>query len=621
ERSVVQGGNNCGGIAGSAAGTIENCHFSGSVFGSQKVGGVAGTSQANICNSRNHGILFGQQTVGAIAGGNTGVVGNCFNSGAIYNEAQAAQFSLMAVEEPMALMSLRSSAFDITQYYGNIAGEGEIQNSYDAAVFTGSSEELLSALNAGAEENSAYTNWTKASAANKGLPYYAAFSGGDGTEANPYRITTIEQLAWLGTLVNEGNDQSGILYQLDADLVLNEGSFVLSSETVQWLDGTGKPRDTAETPVEWIPIGSTATPFAGTLDGNGHTLSGLYCPGETGGLFGNLSGTVKNLLLADGYFANGNNAVAGSGSGTVIHCGSTSAGIGAVLPGETCWDMLSNLPVKADLNATAEHPWHEVPGSDELSFLPTFLPIHYEGGSFENCIEYYVFGEPIISLTEPVRAGAVFAGWNSYENEQSLPTAQFFTDPQGLDITHTQNLFLVANWAEEGNKLQDYCTYIDGTYALTQDVTLAETITLTEDCVLDLNGFTLQGHGDKALLYAEGCMLTLKNSVAETGGILTNAAAAGGLGGQILVPGSTTDITKPEITISSDEEVFTLAIFTPAEGSSGTGYLAKYNNQGKMVSVEKIAEEKTMITKVISAQEIADSFLIRGFLIPDSWLR
>ncbi len=59
----------------------------------------------------------------------------------------------------------------------------------------------------------------------------------------------------------------------------------------------------------WEPIGSSytkTTAFTGTLDGNGHTITGLYI-NQTGdgqdakfaGLFGHMNGTVKNLSLAD----------------------------------------------------------------------------------------------------------------------------------------------------------------------------------------------------------------------------------------------------------------------------------------------------------------------------------
>ena len=51
--------------------------------------------------------------------------------------------------------------------------------------------------------------------------------------------------------------------------------------------------------MEWSPIGGTTKVFAGTLDGNGHTISGLRITnaGEYNGLFYFCSGTVQNLTL------------------------------------------------------------------------------------------------------------------------------------------------------------------------------------------------------------------------------------------------------------------------------------------------------------------------------------
>lgn len=52
---------------------------------------------------------------------------------------------------------------------------------------------------------------------------------------------------------------------------------------------------------EWTPIGNNDNPFTGTFDGKGHTISGLTISnnGNWVGLFGTVTGTVKNLSLVD----------------------------------------------------------------------------------------------------------------------------------------------------------------------------------------------------------------------------------------------------------------------------------------------------------------------------------
>ena len=51
---------------------------------------------------------------------------------------------------------------------------------------------------------------------------------------------------------------------------------------------------------EWIPIGTSAAPFTGNIDGTGYTITNLTYDNESGenvGLFGYNSGTVSNITL------------------------------------------------------------------------------------------------------------------------------------------------------------------------------------------------------------------------------------------------------------------------------------------------------------------------------------
>ncbi len=104
---------------------------------------------------------------------------------------------------------------------------------------------------------------------------------GSGTPAAPYLIQTANDLQVLKLQVNAGNaTYNAATYKLMADITI-----------------------TAD---EWVPIGSTAKPFKGTFDGNGHSIGGtmaatgdLY---EHFGFFGFMDGasssapaTIKNL--------------------------------------------------------------------------------------------------------------------------------------------------------------------------------------------------------------------------------------------------------------------------------------------------------------------------------------
>ena len=57
---------------------------------------------------------------------------------------------------------------------------------------------------------------------------------------------------------------------------------------------------------EWIPIGYNDSSFSGTFDGNGYTIQDLYLNADfSGGLFYELSGTLKNLIISNVYTTNG----------------------------------------------------------------------------------------------------------------------------------------------------------------------------------------------------------------------------------------------------------------------------------------------------------------------------
>ncbi|OUO53686.1 hypothetical protein B5F77_04970 [Parabacteroides sp. An277] len=118
-----------------------------------------------------------------------------------------------------------------------------------------------------------------------------AFSGGSGTDADPYQISTEEDLKTLATSVNdEKNDYKGKYFILTQSITLNENE-------------------------EWTPIGGNplygGTAFKGIFDGKGYTISGLCIKEATftgDGLFGwignsttesfsETAGIVKNLTV------------------------------------------------------------------------------------------------------------------------------------------------------------------------------------------------------------------------------------------------------------------------------------------------------------------------------------
>ena len=157
---------------------------------------------------------------------------------------------------------------------------------------------------------------------------------GEGTEENPYIITTEEDLFSIAN--GEVYDGFNLYYKLQNDIKIISES--------------------------WIPIST----FSGVFDGNNHTITGIKlidCSYEKIGVFINNEGVIKNLSV-DIYFE-GNKIVAGlaavnSGSitnckvsGTIINTGSgRTGGVVALNNGGMVGCSSSNATIIANAGVT-----------------------------------------------------------------------------------------------------------------------------------------------------------------------------------------------------------------------------------------------------------------------------
>ena len=154
------------------------------------------------------------------------------------------------------------------------------------------------------------------------LPIAAFAVDDEETAAAPEKfvITSVSDLQTFADAVNEGDydGKTDAVVTLDADL-----------------DLAG---------IAWIPMGDTSHDFAGTFDGQGHTISNLTIgtadapiTGELAGLFGVVEGTVKNLFLDEvsvnanvGYYVGG---LAAYAVGPIENCHITKLDMDAVASG------------------------------------------------------------------------------------------------------------------------------------------------------------------------------------------------------------------------------------------------------------------------------------------------
>ena len=135
-----------------------------------------------------------------------------------------------------------------------------------------------------------------------------SFAGGDGTAANPYKIENADQLFKVveeyDTYAASYADNGQIHFILTEDIYINDvsdGTFVGNlPEKKNWLE---KFEDTINNPST-----DRAYTFNGCLDGDGHTIYGLYVNGVArAGLFPGISNkaVIKNLKIENACIKGG----------------------------------------------------------------------------------------------------------------------------------------------------------------------------------------------------------------------------------------------------------------------------------------------------------------------------
>jgi len=248
----VSGDDCIGGLIGSNAGMVITCYSAVSVSGDSMVGGLVGANWSS--NLYGNGIIFNSYSVGSVSGnsGIGGLVGH--SSGGVENsfwdtEASGQSTSARGTGKTTAQMREPNTFMDAGwDFVDESDGPSDIW-----AEPVGGGYPIL---------------WWQLSP----LPALPNFSGGSGTQHNPYLISTVSDLNHIGH--NPRLMESCFMLINDIDL----------------------------TRVEFFIIGNTMYPFSGTFDGNGKKISN-FTYNSTGlnniGLFGVVNGEVKDLGLRD----------------------------------------------------------------------------------------------------------------------------------------------------------------------------------------------------------------------------------------------------------------------------------------------------------------------------------
>lgn len=170
-----------------------------------------------------------------------------------------------------------------------------INNKYMSRKFIYSIMALLVAILCCTSNADAAEKWEYKNASN------GKFSGGNGSENNPYLISKAQDLADLAYLITEKNKEfKGTFFKMTTDITLNDISF----------GANGQPTSTAGLK-EWTPIGKygfwSDNDFEGDFNGDGHSVSGLYfgaaaCKLNYVGLFGSIkNASVRGVTVKDSY--------------------------------------------------------------------------------------------------------------------------------------------------------------------------------------------------------------------------------------------------------------------------------------------------------------------------------
>ena len=209
---------------------------------------------------------------------------------------------------------------------GELPDELTEENAGDVSAMLGKIDAAMAALG---DEERAALDLTQYQAVIAALAALAAAQGeialyadennkpkGEGTEANPYQITSTEELEWFRDTVNEGKTDicAELMNNLDFDNKQNDGYWT------------------------WTPIGNSKdNAYVGTFDGNGYEIKKIrlvdvQAQSQTNrGLFGwiGAGGKVQDLAVSVQDVGNSSLSVSNSGllsvnnAGTIERCSAT----------------------------------------------------------------------------------------------------------------------------------------------------------------------------------------------------------------------------------------------------------------------------------------------------------
>lgn len=297
--------------------TVTGCTNTGTVSGSSKyVGGVCGCTSGSgtVTNSTHTGTVSGTGTyVGGIcAYNNRSTVDNCYwlegtcdkgiggsASGGTTNAEKKTATEFASGE---VAFLLNGSSSDSPVWYQNLGEGGDPYPVPDSSHGIVYAEQYCDGTATGNYGNSQiiHANYANGFCTGCGKYQPAELNGA------VYEISNAGQLFWFAGLVN--GTLEGTTQNVAANAVL------MNNITI--------PADMA-----WTPIGNASTIYTGTFDGASYTISGMTIENAESysGLFGNVTGTVRDFTVTGSITITGDETVSRVG-GAVGSLGTASVG-------------------------------------------------------------------------------------------------------------------------------------------------------------------------------------------------------------------------------------------------------------------------------------------------------
>lgn len=352
--AVVVGGNRAGGIIGGDFGNeshVTNAYNVGMVLSiNETAGGIVGYNYSveptTIQNSFNYGsVSAGSGTAGALIGevededddaagfsvSNSYYLGSEANGD--YGEFKSASefadgtvlAALRGADESGSWYQYQGDAFPVIFPKDNATGEMHVvtlRYSDTDLTYIAYVQGVATSLPTEDKDGNAIIGWAASAdgtgdviteipaSATTDLKLYPKFNSFEPNADGYYEITSADDLYKFAELVNSDKERDAKA-KLMNDIVVNQNVLGTDNANVD-ADGNYIGADSASFR-KWTPIGSSSNPFKGSFDGQGYTISGLYCNGtsRTAGLFGYVDGTsgqkqaevsIQNIGVEDSYF-------------------------------------------------------------------------------------------------------------------------------------------------------------------------------------------------------------------------------------------------------------------------------------------------------------------------------